>query len=164
MGQQPMKLALDDDTPLTANRQSHQKFQVAYCPQMISTMVLESVEGLLGDSVRPKHRRPKWKRRIASLFRTFFCSSSKPSERMINSARSFHNSTDWLLHHLSLSVGGGTTTSSVVKWYATFVMDSDTTPPEARLVVVAVCFDVNGSVAKVSGVTSSKSSFRVFGA
>jgi hypothetical protein len=166
---QTMRLALDDDTPLTADRESPQQFQVAYCPEMISSMVLDSVQGLLGDSVRPKRRRRRWHRRVASFFRSFFCTAQSPGSHRgsdgvsLNSAPPLDNVTDWLLHHLCISVSGATPASSAVKWYATFVTDIEATPPEVRLVVVVVCFDVNGSLARVSGITSSKSSFRVFG-
>jgi hypothetical protein len=49
-----------------------------------------------------------------------------------------------------------------LKWYATFITDTKATPIESRLLVVATCFDISGSIARVSGITSSKSAFRVF--
>ena len=154
----PMKLALDDDTPLTRTRSSIQKFRIAYSPQMISRLVLESIESLLGES--PRTRRKKWHRKVASMFRSIFCSSSNPPTR--SDPSSFGCSTDWLLHRLYLAVSGGSPASSVVKWYATFITDTKATPIESRLLVVATCFDISGSIARVSGITSSKSAFRVF--
>jgi hypothetical protein len=152
----PMKIALDDDTPITGMRRSDQKFKIAYCPQMISRLVLESIESLLGDSAR-LHRK-KWHRKVSSLFRSIFCSSSNH-----NRPTSLESSTDWLLLRLYLAVSGGSPASSVVKWYATFITDTNATPIESRLVVVVVCFDTSGSIARVSGITSSKLAFRVMG-
>ena len=150
----PMKLALDDDTPLTGMRGSNEKFRIAYCPRMISSLVLESIESLLGDSGR--NRRKRWHRKVASIFRSMFCSSSPRSEPSV-----FENSADWLLHRLYMAVSGSSAANSIVKWYATFISDTNVTPVESRLIVVAICFDICGSIAHVCGITSSKSAFRV---
>lgn len=150
----PMKLALDDDTPLTGMRGCNEKFRIAYCPRMISSLVLESIESLLGDSVR--NRRKKWHRKVASIFRSMFCFSSPQNEPSV-----FENSADWLLHRLYMAVSGSSAANSTVKWYATFISDTNATPVESRLIVVAICFDICGSIAHVCGITSSKSAFRV---
>lgn len=150
-----MKLALDEDTLLTGRRNRNQKFQIAYCPQMISNMVLESMESLFNESHRAP-RRGKWRRQIAKILRSIFYGGTHEITQT-------QNSTDWLLNQMYLSVSGGAPANSVVKWYATFITDLHQTQPESRLVVVAVCFDINGSIAHVSGITSSKSAFKVLG-
>lgn len=154
-----MKIALDEDTVLTGKRIPNQRFQVAYCPQMISSMVLESLETLFNE-FRGEPRRSRWNR-IMELFRSVFRSPPPPLPQQ--QLQRFQSSTDWLLHQLYLSVSGSAPTSSVVKWYTTFITDLNLSPPESRIVVVAICFDINGSIAHISGITSSKSAFRVFG-
>lgn len=169
------KIALDENTSLTGRSRSRDpRFRVAYNPETISSMVLESLDGLFGDPYRST-RNSGWSKKISSLFQSIWRSkpstTSTPTPENGNShssdleQQSSLNPTDWVLLQLFHSVCGDSPESCTIKWYTTLISNAKSTEesPNSRLVLVAFCFDKNGTVVRISGITSSKSSFHVFG-
>ena len=158
------KVALDEDTFLTGRRSKKKQFRFAYNPEMISTMVLESLDGLFGDPFRSS-RHSGWSKTIKSMFKSIWKSKDQSEQTEQSLEETMLDPTDWVLLQLYYSVCGDSQESCTIKWFTTLISDVNEIheSPNSRLVLIALCFDNSGMFVRISGITSSKASFHVFG-
>lgn len=165
-----IKIALDENTRLTPIRKRIPK--VAYNPEKISSMVLQSLDGLFGD-INRSTRTNSLSKRVTSIFHLFWNLKSNSYNQNQNQNQqelqfvdeSQMDPTDWLLLQLFYSVCGDSSDSCTIKWYTTCISPINNLQHsfDSRIVIVAFCIDKTGSIFRISGITSNKSCFHVSG-